>query len=59
MALTSQAEGQLQYSPGLVQHPVEAELILPEETQQVAVVAAHDLHAAATGEFTLSTLLPH
>ena len=57
VALTVPAAGQLQYPPGSLHHPGEAELILPEETQQVAVVAAHDLHAAATGEFTAHTTI--
>lgn len=52
VGVTFAAAGQQQYPLRPLQHPGEAELILPEETQQVAVVAAHDLHAAATGEFT-------
>lgn len=59
VALTSPAAGQQQYPPGPFQHPGETELILPEETQQVAVVAAHDLLPAATGEFAPWTFRPN
>lgn len=51
VAVTSAAAGQQQYPLRPLQQP-ETELILPEETQQVALVAAHDLHTAATGKFT-------
>lgn len=49
---TGQGQEQNYAQPGPLQHyPEEApDLVEPEETQQVAVVAPYDLHVAATGK---------
>lgn len=52
VAVTSPVAGQQYEQPRPQQQHYEeaSEPVVPEETQQVAVVAPHDLHVAATGE---------
>lgn len=53
MAVSASAKGdheELDLGVGFLQEPDEADLLVPQESQQVSVVAATDLKPSATGE---------